>query len=423
MGPAALPENCDHSVDTLVIGAGHAGLAASYFLARRSIDHVVLERGEVANSWRRERWDSLRLFTPNWQAQLPGYGYTGDDPDGFMAVKEVIGFIDGYAKHCSAPVQTATTVTMVSPAEAGYRVETDRGNWRCRSLIIASGACNLPVIPAFAASLPGDILQLSSREYRNPAQLRQGGVIVVGASATGVQLAEEIFRAGHPVTLATGEHVRLPRIYRGRDIQWWMHATGVLDEGLDDVDDINRARRLPSPQLVGSRKRDIVDLNVLTGLGIRLVGRWMAVNNGMAQFSGSLANVCALADLKMNRLLNAIDEWVSETGRDGEFGPSHRFSATRVDATPCLGLDLAKENIQNVIWATGYRPDYAWLNVPVLDRKGWIKHQGGIAEAPGMYVLGMPFLRCRKSSFIHGIEDDARFVSNHLDDYLKKKRR
>jgi len=416
---AALSENCDHSVDTLVIGAGHAGLAASYFLTRRSIDHLVLERGEVANSWRHERWDSLKLFTPNWQAQLPGYAYAGNDPDGFMAVRDVIDFIGAYARHCGAPVQTATTVTSVTPAESGYRVDTDRGSWYCRGIVIASGACNLPAIPAFAGALPERIRQLSSRDYRNPGQLQEGAVMVVGASATGVQLAEEILRAGHPVTLATGEHVRLPRTYRGRDIQWWMHATGVLDEGLDVIDDINRARRLPSPQLVGTRELGIMDLNRLTGLGVRLVGRGMAVNNGVAQFSGSLPNVCALADLKMNRLLNAIDEWVEETGRGGEFEAPHRFEPTRVDQSPCLGVNLEKENIRNVIWATGYRPDYAWLQVPVLDRKGWIRHQGGVAEAPGMYVLGMPFLRCRKSSFIHGIEDDARFVTTHLDKYLK----
>jgi len=416
----AFSEIYDHSVDTLVIGAGHAGLAASYCLTQRSIDHVVLERGEVANSWRHERWDSLKLFTPNWQAQLPGYGYSGNDPDGFMAVKDVIDFIDEYAVRNNAPIQTSTTVMAVSLTKTGYRVETNRGTWHCRSIVIASGACNSAVIPKFAESLPADIRQLSARDYRNPGQLKEGAVIVVGASATGLQLAEEIFRAGHAVTLATGEHVRLPRLYRGRDIQWWMHATGLLDEGLADIDDINRVRRLPSPQLVGSHRHDILDLNALTGLGIRLVGRWMAVNNDVAQFSGSLPNVCALADLKMNRLLNAIDQWVEETGRSDEFEPSHRFESTRIDELPCLGLNFEKENIQNVIWATGYRPDYSWLNVPVLDKKGWIKHQGGVADTPGMYVLGMPFLRCRKSSFIHGIEDDARFVTDHLDNYLKK---
>jgi putative flavoprotein involved in K+ transport len=418
----ALSEICDHSVDTLVIGAGHAGLAASYCLTQRSIDHVVLERGEVANSWRHERWDSLKLFTPNWQARLPGYCYSGNDPDGFMAVKDVINFILEYALHSNAPIQTSTTVTSVARTQTGYRVDTDRGTWHCRSIVVASGACNSPVIPKFAESLPDSIRQVSSRDYRNPGQLKKGAVIVVGASATGLQLAEEIFRSGYAVTLATGEHVRMPRIYRGKDIQWWMQATGLLDEGLDDIDDINRVRRLPSPQLVGSHRLDIMDLNTLTGLGIKLVGRWMAVNNGIAQFSGSLPNVCALADLKMNRLLNAIDEWVEKTGRSGEFEPPQRFEATRVDALPRLGLNLEKENIQNVIWATGYRPDYAWLDVPVLDKKGWIKHQGGVAEAPGMYVLGMPFLRCRKSSFIHGIEDDAHFVTDHLDNYLKKEK-
>lgn len=416
----AMSEICDHSVDTVVIGAGHAGLAASYCLTQRSLKHIVLERGEVANSWRKERWDSLRLFTPNWQAQLPGYRYTGNQPDGFMSVSDVIGFIDGYAKSSNAPVQTNTRVTSVSLTENGYRVVTDRGIWRCKGIVIASGACNLPVIPDFAASLPNGIRQFSAREYRNTGQLKKGAVIVVGASATGMQLAEEIFSAGHEVTLATGEHVRLPRVYRGKDIQWWMKETGLLDEGLDDIDDINRVRRLPSPQLVGSQRFDILDLNALTRMGIKLTGRWMAVNNGVAQFSGSLPNVCGLADLKMNRFLNTIDQWVKEAGRETEFAKPHRFEATHVDEVPCLGLNLENANIQNVIWATGYRPDYSWLNVPVVDRKGWIKHDAGVAEAPGMYVLGMPFLRRRKSSFIHGIEDDAHFVADHLDNYLKR---
>jgi putative flavoprotein involved in K+ transport len=417
---AVISDSCDHSVDTLVIGAGHAGLAASYCLSQRSINHVVLERGEVANSWRHERWDSLKLFTPNWQAQLPGYGYSGDDPDGFMDVKDVIDFIDEYAVRSKAPIQTSTTVISVTKTETGYRVHTNRGSWSCRSIVIASGACNSPVIPKLSESLPNNIKQLTAKDYRNTTQLKKGAVIVVGASATGLQLSEEISRAGHRVTLATGEHVRLPRLYRGKDIQWWMHETGLLDEGLDVIDDINRARRLPSPQLVGSHKRDILDLNTLTGLGIKLVGRLMAVNNGDAQFSGSLANVCALADLKMNRLLKAIDQWAEETGRSGEFEPPQRFEATRVDESPGLVLNFEMEDVQNVIWATGYRPDYSWLNVPVLDKKGWIKHQGGVADAPGMYVLGMPFLRCRKSSYIHGIEDDARFVTEHLNNYLNK---
>lgn len=404
--------------DTIIIGAGHAGLAVSYCLTERSVDHLVIERGEVANSWRSERWDSLKLLTPNWQSSLPGFRYDGEDPDGYMNVQEVIGFIEDYAIHSRAPVQTSTTVTSLKRCYQGYQVETNRGTWRCRSVVIASGACNLPSIPKAADALPDYVQQVTSSEYRNPEQLSKGGVIIVGASSTGLQLAEEIHRSGRQVTIAVGEHVRLPRVYRGKDIQYWMDAAGILDEGQSDIDDINRVRRLPSPQLIGSRKRPILDLNVMSDLGVKMVGRLMAVNNGVVQFSGSLKNVCALADLKMNRLLNRIDEWAAQCPQAVKYAAVERFEPTRVDETPCLGLNLADKNIRSIIWATGYRPDYSWLEVPVLDRKGMIRHQSGITDSPGMYVVGLPFLRHRKSSFLHGAEDDARYISEHLHSYL-----
>lgn len=407
-------------IDAIIIGAGHAGLAASYCLTENSIDHLVIERGEVANSWRHERWDSLTLLTPNWQSRLPGFSYSGDDPDGFMAMQEVVSFIDDYSSFCNAPLQTHTTVTSLTPTTDGYQVVTDRGEWHCRSVVIASGACNVPAIPRVAKDLPADIQQVTPWEYRNPDQLAQGGVLVVGASATGLQLAQEIHLSGRPVTIASGEHVRLPRTYRGKDIQWWMDATGLLDEGLDVIDDINRARHLPSPQLVGSHQHQILDLNTMTGLGIKLVGRLMGVNNGHLQLSGSLTNVCALADLKMNRLLNAADEWAETSPLAEGVEPSERFPRTEVDEVPCLDIDLEASGIRTIVWATGYRPDYSWLEVPVLDRKGMIKHAGGVADSPGMYVLGMPFLRKRKSSFIHGVEDDARYVTGQLAEFLKQ---
>jgi putative flavoprotein involved in K+ transport len=379
---------------------------------------LVIERGDVANSWRNERWDSLSLLTPNWQSRLPGFDYPGKDPDGFMSVQEVVTFIEDYAHYCKAPVRTQSTVKSLTKNNDDYLLVTDCEEWRCRSVVIASGACNVPTIPKVAKDLPSDIQQVTPWEYRNPSQLQEGGVLVVGSSSTGLQLAEEIHRSGRPVTIASGEHVRLPRVYRGRDIQWWMDKAGVLDEGLDEIDDINRARRLPSPQLVGSRARKILDLNTMTELGIKLVGRLMGVNNGHLQFSGSLRNVCALADLKMNRLLVAIDEWAEQSPMAAQFDPAERFEPTGVDEVPCLDLDLATCGIRSIVWATGYRPDYSWLNVPVLDRKDMIKHNGGVTDSPGMYVLGMPFLRRRKSSFIHGAEDDARFVTEHLAAYL-----
>lgn len=402
--------------DVVVIGAGHAGLAASYCLNERSIDHVVLERGQIANSWRHERWDTLKLLTPNWQSRLPGFGYTGDNPDGYMSMPEVIEFIEGYAAFSGAPVQTNTTVTTVRPDANGYRVETDKGAWRARAVVIASGACNIANTPRVAGDLPVDIRSLSPHSYRNAGQLDEGGVLIVGASATGLQLADEISAAGHDVVIATGEHVRMPRRYRGHDIQFWLDRTGLLNQRYDEVDDVVRARGLPSPQLIGSHAFPILDLNRLTDRGVKVVGRLMGVRDGVAQFSGSLRNVCALADLKMNRLLDGIDDWVLRNSVLCD--APERFDATRVDESPALTLDLVKCNIRTVIWATGFRPDYRWLDVPVLDRKGRIRHDGGVVDAPGLYVLGLPVLRRRKSSFIHGAEDDARDITQHLADYL-----
>jgi putative flavoprotein involved in K+ transport len=407
------------NITTVVIGAGHAGLAMSHRLSARSIDHVVLERGEIANTWKTERWDSLRLLTPNWQSRLPGFRYDGADTDGYMTMPEVISFIERYAEVVDAPVQTGTTVTRVRPEAGGFEVLTSEGTWRARSVVVASGACNVAHRPPFASSVPAGVDTLTATTYRNPGQLADGGVLVVGASATGVQLADEIHRSGRPVTLAVGGHVRAPRIYRGRDIQRWMDDTGMMDERYDEVDDIVRVRRLPSLQIVGTPTRTTLDLNALTEIGVRLVGRFAGVSEGRAQFSGSLRNVCALADLKVGRLLDAFDAWATERGLDGELEPAWRPAPTIVEDSPPLGLSFNKDGIGTILWATGFRPDYSWLDMPVLDRKGLIRHDGGVVvDAPGMYLLGMPFLRRRKSSLIDGAGDDAEDLSAHLVSYL-----
>src|SRR5262245_21792861 len=352
-------------------------------LTERSVEHILIERGEVANSWRNERWDSLRLLTPNWQSRLPGFGYDGDDPDGYRTVPEVIDFLARYAAVISAPVESHTRVTSLSGADSGFVVTTDKGVWRCRSVVLATGACNIARIPAVAASVPPGIATITSMNYRNPSQLDEGGVLVVGASATGTQLADEIHRSGRPVTIAVGEHVRAPRIYRGKDIQWWMDVVGLHNERYDEVDDIDRVRRLPSLQLTGSPERRTLDLNALTGIGVKLVGRIAGIADGKAQFSGSLHNNCAMADLKMNRLLNTFDEWATGKGLDGEVEAPHRPAATKVETTPPLFMDLKTGGIRTIVWATGYRPDYSWLHVPVLDRKGHVRHDGGVTAAPG----------------------------------------
>jgi putative flavoprotein involved in K+ transport len=379
----------------------------------------VLERGEVANSWRRERWDSLRLLTPNWQTRLPGYPYSGADPDGFMSMPEVVERISGFATAISAPVRAHTTVTSVRRIHGGYLVATDGGEIRCRAVVLASGAANIPRVPSVRAAVPEGIVCLTPFEYRQPQQLPQGGVLVVGASATGVQLADEIQRSGRPVTISVGEHVRLPRNYRGRDVLWWMEASGVWSQRYDEIDDIERARRLPSPQLVGTPEHANLDLNVLRAAGVEIVGRLGMVRDGRALFSGGLVNQFALADLKMNRLLDTFDAWADGRAPELDVGPPERFAPTAAPASPRLSLDLRSGEIRSIVWATGFRPDYRWLEVPVLDRNGELRHDGGVVlEAPGMYAMGLPVLRRRKSTFILGAEDDARDVGGHLARYL-----
>ncbi len=400
-----------------MIGAGHAGLSVSRCLTERAIDHLVLERGEVANSWRRERWDSLRLLTPRWQSRLPGYRYEGADPDGYMSMAEVVDFVARYAVVAAAPVRTNTTVLSVMPIDGGYHVTTTQGEWRCRTLVIASGSCNIANVPSMQQAIPSTIACFTALDYRNPDQLPDGGVLVVGASATGVQLAQEARRSGRRVLLSVGEHVRLPRTYRGRDVLWWMESSGVWNQRYDEIDDLTRARGLPSPQLVGTPERITLDLNALSIDGVELVGRLSAVRDGRALFSGGLRNQFALADLKMNRLLDTFDRWAERVDVDAD--RPERFEPTRVPATSRLQLDLRSGEISSIIWATGFRPDYSWLQVPVLDRKGALRHEGGVAvDAPGLYAIGLPILRRRKSTFILGAEDDARDLTDHLAGFL-----
>jgi putative flavoprotein involved in K+ transport len=406
----------------VVVGGGHAGLAMSRRLTERSIDHVVLERGEVANSWRTHRWPSLRLLTPNWQTRLPGHDYTGDDPEGFMPVADVVATLTRYARHVSAPVRTGTTVRAVRAVPQGFEIHASHDLFRARAVVLATGACALPAIPAVADGVPTQLMTLTPLTYRDAGQLPDGGVLVVGASATGVQLAAEIHRSGRPVTLAVGEHVRLPRTYRGRDIFWWLQATGLLAERYNEIDDLTRARHLPSPQLAGTQAT-MTDLNALMALGIRIVGRLGRITDGVAQFSGSLANTCTLADLKMNRFLNRADEWATATGLGGELSSPYRFAPTHMNPRSPLELDLNSGEITTVLWATGFRPDHSWLDIPVRDRTGQIRHDGGVVTgAPGLYLLGMPILRTRASTYIHGAADDTEAIAAHLHCFLSNRR-
>ena len=398
-------------VTTIVVGAGQCGLAMSRELSRRSIDHVVLERGRIGNSWRTERWDSLRLLTPNWLNGL--FGHMPSDPDNYMPASEFAKNLASAAADFSAPVMETTRVTSVRGWDNGYMVQTDKGALSCASVVLATGACGVPRVPAFASELPKSVTQLSSLSYRNPSQVPVGSVLVVGASASGLQIARELALSGRRVTLAVGQHARLPRIFRGADILTWMHLVGVLDTPFTRVDDLERMRRQPSLALLGDPGRVDLDLNSLQALGVEISGRLVAVAEGTARLSGSLANLCASSDLKMNRLLDRIDNWVLAKGFEELVDPSERFAPTNVPDNPILSLDLRAEGVGTVIWATGYTPDHSFVDLPVFDRKGRIRHHGGIV-GNGLYVMGLPYMRTARSSHISGAQRDARAIARHL---------
>jgi putative flavoprotein involved in K+ transport len=400
-------------IDTVIVGGSQAGLAMSRCLAERGVEHVVLERGRIGERWRSERWNSLRLLTPRWQSRLPGFHYRGPDPHGYMSKDELVGYLESYAASFSSPVEDATPVLDLE-AEAGrYRVSTRSGAWSARAVILATGHSALASGPRVADALPARVVQVVPTRYREPSQLPAGGVLVVGASAAGVQLAEEIQLSGRPVTLAVGQHTRLPRRYRGRDILAWLDAMGILDERAEDVRDLERSKRQPSFQLAGRPDRGNLDLGVLRRLGVRLVGSVLGASGGRVEVGTDLAAWMARADDKLSDLLDRVDRFVERAGLGSEVEDREAVPALFPPPAP-RSIDLAAEGIRTVVWATGYRRDYSWLRVPVLDERGDIRHRRGLTEAPGLCVLGMRFQTRRNSSFLDGVGADAAELAEHV---------
>ncbi len=396
--------------DTVVIGAGQAGLAASRCLTDRGRDHVVLERGRIGHRWRGETWDSLHLLTPNWINTLPGEVYRGPDPDGFSSAAAFTSHLDGYAESFGAPVEENTSVRRVRRRDDHFEVVTDRAVWRAGSVVIATGWCDRPAVPALAGALPTDIHQVVPAGYRNPESLPDGGVLVVGASATGAQLADELREAGREVTLAVGSHTRMPRSYRGQDIYWWLHRIGMLDKTIDEMPDQRRARYEPSAQLVGGRA---LDLATLQAAGVRLTGRVVAVDGHQVRLAPDLRATVAAADRRLHRLLGAIEAHVALSGlRDHVLAPEPALPLVPKRVVP--DLDLRAAGIRTVIWATGHRRSYPWLQVPVLDGHGEIRQRRGRTPVDGLYVLGQRFQHRRSSSFIGGVGRDAEYVADHI---------
>jgi len=398
--------------DVIVIGAGQAGLAMSQCLTREGIDHVVLEKGAIANRWRAERWASLRLLTPNWMTRLPGYAYDGTDPHGFMMKDELVGYLGRYARSFAAPVREYTQVQSLTRDANGFLVETGDTMLRARAVVIATGACDRPNLPDWAKHIAPDIAQVTTKTYNHAGNLRPGGVLVVGGSATGVQLAEELHNAGHAVTLASGSHVPLPRMYRGQDIMRWMDAAGILSEPRDPSVPSARALSQPSLQLVGSVPPRTIGLDRLQSLGIRLVGRATGAEGTHLALSGTLATEIERGRNRRTRLLDRIDRFIEAAALHAPHQVAP-YPHLPLPADP-LSLDLHREGIRTIVWATGFKRDYSWLRLDALNAQGELNQTGGICTVPGLYAMALPFMRRRNSTFIDGVGADAQDLTRHI---------
>ena len=397
-------------VETLIIGAGQAGLTLSYHLTAQRRPHVLLDRGRVGERWRSERWDSFKLLTPNWQTGLPGLDYHGNDPNGFMDKVAVIDLFERYARSFDAPVRTGVAVHRVRRAGAAWCVTSDRGTFTADNVVVATGHHALPRIPMEPATrLPADITQLHTGHYRNPQQLPDGGVLVVGAGPSGQQIAEELALTGRRVVLAAGRHRTLPRRYRGRDTHWWMQQMGAFDRTIDSLADPQAVRSAPAFVLAGGHHD--MDLRRLAAHGVTPVGRLAGVRGATVWFGDDLAATVAAADGHLRAFRDSVDDFVARRGiacapPDDDPPPPGPW----VQQAP-RQLQLDRTGIRSVLWATGYRRDFSWIDADVFDATGEPVQRRGVTAADGLFFLGLRWMYRRGSDTIHGVGADAEHLA------------
>ena len=396
--------------EVLVVGAGQAGVAMSEHLGNAGIPHLVLERGRIAERWRSARWDSLVANGPAWHDRFPGMKFSGN-PDAFVPKDEVADYFVAYAKKVAAPIRCGVEVTRVErrSGRSGFRVETSNGPIETECIVAATGAFQEPIIPPLVPET-GTIVQLHSASYRNPAELPEGAVLVVGAGSSGVQIADELVRAGRRVYLSVGEHDRPPRSYRGRDFVWWLGVLNKWDaEATPGIEHTTIA-------VSGAYGGKTIDFRRLASQGITLVGRTEAFENGVMRFAGDLATNIARGDANYLLVLEEADAFVARSGIALPEEPEARqFLPMPACVTdPIRRLDVKQAGITSIIWATGYRADYGWLKVDALDKEGRPRHQRGVSSEPGVYFLGLPWQTRRGSSFIWGVWYDAKYIADHI---------
>ena len=399
----------ERSVDVAIIGGGQAGLATSWHLSQAKVDHVVLESGRVAETWRSRRWDSFCLVTPNWSVQLPGARYDGPEPDGFMSLAELVDYFQSYANSFDAPVEENSPVTKLEADGGGFLLTLADGKIKARSVVVATGAYQRPHRPAGAESLPDNVVQLFAEEYSNPAALAPGAVLVVGSGQTGCQLAEEIHESGRKVFLACGRCVWVPRRLEGHDAVWWMVESGFMDRTPDKLPS-PMARLLGNPQVTGHDGGRDLNFRVLNEMGVELLGRYVGAEGSKLQFADDLAASVDFGDARLADLLKFAEASCAAKGTAApafEMPPPLRIE-TRTE------LDVARDGVGTVIWTSGYRPDYGWVKFPVFDGMGFPVQVDGGTTVPGLYFMGVHWMRKNKSSILYGVGEDAGVVARQI---------
>ncbi len=397
----------------VVVGGGQAGLAMSYLLCQRGIDHLVLERQRVGYEWRERRWDSFCLVTPNWQCRLPGFGYRGPDPDGFMSGAEVVRYLEEYAASFRPPIVEGTAVTGLRRVSAGtFEIRTDRGDLTADQVVVATGPYHTAAVPPLAERLPDGIVQVHSAQYRAPEQVSAGAVLVVGTGQSGCQIAEDLHLAGRQVYLAVGGAPRVARRYRGRDVVAWLSAMGYYDRAIEDFADAEAIRFRANHYVTGRDGGRDIDLRALARDGMRLTGRLTRVSGHTAFFAPDLGRNLDQADAVSEGIKDAIDQFIA--GRGLPAPAERRYTPVwQPDREPDR-LNLAAAGIETVVWATGFRADYRWVRVPVFDGCGYPTHQRGVTSCPGLYFLGLPWQHTWGSGRFCGVGRDAEHLAEQI---------
>jgi putative flavoprotein involved in K+ transport len=399
--------------DIVIVGGGQAGLAMSYLLRQRGREHVILERDRVAERWYSQRWDSLRFQFPNWSLQLPGYGYTGNDPDGFAPRDAVIRFIEDYARFIKAPIRCGVEVKALEhEASSGrFLLRTADALIEADNIVIATGPYQRPSIPLASAALPPDVFQIHAGDYRNPEQLPPGAILIVGAGGSGCQIAEELRLNGRTVYLSAGRHRIAPRRYRGHDLLWWLLAMGRMDITIDSLPD---RKPLPPLMLTGVDGGHDIDLRHLAADGVHVLGGFHGIDGDKLLFLDNLGAILNGADKTLEDFKVAADSYVQAAGLDlpEDTNRAHGVACTQLLPTTSRALSWRAGNVRTVIWGTGYRGGFDWVHLPVFDEQGVLRQRRGVTDCPGAYFLGLNWMHKQKSSTLFGVGEDAAYLAD-----------